>query len=165
MATPVAAIRLGLDLPATMNVNTTYSFTAAVNIEANESVPLTSLRLDINGPTPAWVVFNIDGTINSQSGAFVSIVQLAAPDFGWGNGFAQGFGYKPDTGFGNYTETFGYGYGYGYSYDPISVSGGYGYGLGFRHSILFGYGYAGGFEWSSNYTNTSRKIFYRIKMQ
>jgi hypothetical protein len=104
-----------------MYTGTSYSFYAQVDINTNEAIPITKLRLDISGPTSAWVEFSVDGSITSQSGHFTSITQVVSPFYGQGYGYGYGYGYDPSTGYGfitwgsyGYTD-YGYGYGYGYS--------------------------------------------------
>ena len=65
-ASPVKAVETTLvDLPSTMSRGSTYSFYAQVDINANEAIPITNLRLDINGPSPIWVEFDAAGNITS----------------------------------------------------------------------------------------------------
>ncbi len=117
-ASPVKAVEVSLpNLPSTMYTSSSYSFYAQVDINTNESIPATSFRLDITGPTSAFVVFNLDGTITSQSGHFTSVTQVVSPYYGYSYRFGYGYGYQPPpTGYRYFTHSWGYGYGYGYGY-------------------------------------------------
>ncbi len=116
-ASPVKAVEVSLPtLPSTMYTSSLYSFYAQVDINTNESIPATSFRLDITGPTSAFVVFNLGGTITSQSSHFVSVTPVVVPYYGYSYGYGFGYGYQPPGGYGYFTHSWGYGYGYGYGY-------------------------------------------------
>ncbi|MBM2831520.1 MAG: hypothetical protein HW414_572 [Dehalococcoidia bacterium] len=100
------------DFPTAVTRGTSITFTAQVDINTNELIPIVDLRVDITGPSPAFAVFNLDGAITSQSGHFVSIVPQVLPQFGFGYRSGTGFGSKNSV-TGNHTFLFGYGYGYG----------------------------------------------------
>ncbi|MFC1979502.1 CARDB domain-containing protein [Chloroflexota bacterium] len=113
-AAPVKAVDVTLpNLPSSIYSGYLYNFYAQVDIDANEKIPMTSIRLDLSGPTPAWVVFNVIGTIISQSGHFVSIVPVASPFYGYGYRYGGGYSFQPNMGYGYFNHSWGYGYGYG----------------------------------------------------
>ncbi len=115
---PVKAVEATLpDLPTAMYSNSTYTFYAQVDINTNEAIPITKLRLDISGPTPAWVEFNADGSIISKSGHFQNITPVIIPYYDYNYRYGYGYGYQPPMGYGFFSHSWGYGYGYGYGYD------------------------------------------------
>ena len=66
---PVNAVSLSIvDFPYTMTQSDNDSFTSQITIDANERIPVDSIRLDLTGPTDGYVVFNTNGAITSQSG-------------------------------------------------------------------------------------------------
>jgi len=114
---PVKAVDVSLpNLPSVMYSGTTYSFYAQVDINSNEQIPITNFRLDITGPTTVYAVFNVNGTITSQSGQFVSITPVVVPYYDYSFGYGYGYGYKPSLGYSSFSHSWGYGYGYGYGY-------------------------------------------------
>lgn len=123
-ASPAQAVNITLPgLPTTMYYGNPYSFYAQVDIGMTEQLPITNLRLDISGPTPAYVIFNVDGTITAQSTHFASITSVVTPYFGYSEGYGYGYGYQPHSppyGYGYFSHWWGYlyshGYGYGYGY-------------------------------------------------
>ncbi len=117
IASPAHAVNVTLpDLPTTMYSGYPYPFYAQVDINTNEQIPITNLRLDISGPTPAYAIFNVDGTITAQSTHFASLTPVVTPYYGYGYGYAYGYGYQPPYGYGYFSHSWGYGYGYGYGY-------------------------------------------------
>ena len=116
-ASPVKSVDVTLpDLPTTMYTGHLYSFYAQVDINTNESIPIINLKLDIAGPTPAWVEFNANGTITNQSGHFVSVIPVGSSYYGYGYRYGSGYGYQPPGGYRYFEHWWGYGYGYGYGY-------------------------------------------------
>ena len=92
---PVNAVSLSIvDFPYTMTQSDNDSFTSQITIDANERIPVDSIRLDLMGPTDAYAVFNTDGAITSQSGQFVSVVPQGTPNYNFGSLSASGYGYS-----------------------------------------------------------------------
>jgi len=99
-----------------------YSFYAQIDIGPNEQLPITNLRLDMFGATPAYAIFSVDGTITAQSGHFDIITPVVAPYFGYGYGYGSGYGYQPPGGYGFFSHVWGYLYSHGYGYHLLSTS-------------------------------------------
>jgi len=92
---PVKAVSVNLvNLPSTMTASSNYTFTSQVTINANENIPIDSIRLDLTGPTNAYAVFNPDGTITGQSDQFVSVVQQGTPSYSEGSRSGYGYGFS-----------------------------------------------------------------------
>ena len=123
---PAQAFVLGL----TSDVDTAKQpekivFTASIDINANENLPIDELVLGLNGPEDVYCTFSIEGhKINNLGNcAGINIKKIAGPSINEGYGY--GYGYDNSN---NAWERFGYGYGYNL---------GYGYGYGYQ----YGYGY------------------------
>ena len=117
-ASPARAVEVTMTVPSTMVVNRTYTFDAQVDINTNEAIPVTSLRIDITGPTAVYAVFNVAGTITDQSAGenFSSITAVIQPYFGSSSRYGYGYGYRSVAGYGYFQYSGGYGLGYGYGY-------------------------------------------------
>lgn len=116
---PVKAVDVTLpDLPSIMYRGYLHTFYAQVDINSNEQLPVTNLRIDITGGsgTTTYAVFNIDGSITEQSGHFYSITRVVSPYYSYGYRYGYGYGYQPTSGYGYFSQSWGYGYGYGYGY-------------------------------------------------
>lgn len=98
------------NLSSSMCLGRTYVFYVQVDIESDEHVPITNLRLDISGPTSTFAEFDVDGTITANEGYVQSITPLSTPNYDYGYGYASGYGYY--GGYGDFDYTWGYGYGY-----------------------------------------------------
>jgi len=113
-----------------MNAGSLNGFYAQVNIKSGESIPISNFRFDVTGPSNAYVVFRVDGSIIRSSGHF-TISRVVSPYFASTYGYAYGYGYQPYYG----GSWHGYGYfehewGYGYYYPDYGTGWGYGYGKG-----------------------------------
>jgi len=116
-ASPVKAVEVSIQsMPSTFSQHTANAFFAQVKVNLNESIPISGLRIDIDGPTPIFAIFDINGTITSQSGQFVGITPVSVPYYGYGYRYGSGYGYQPPTGYSSFESWWGYGYGYGYGY-------------------------------------------------
>jgi len=115
---PVKAVTPSIpDLPTVMYTGHTYSFYVQVDIDTHEEIPVESLRLNISGPSPAWVVFNTAGAITSQSSASFGVTIVTPAKYGYGYRYGYGYGYQPPpTGYRYFSHWWGWGYGYGYGY-------------------------------------------------
>ncbi len=116
---PVKAVSTTItSLPTTMYTGGQHSFYVQVDTAANEAIPILSLKVEIAGPTTAYAIFNVQGTITSQSGHFARVSRTVAPYWGYGLLRAYGYGYQPPPlAYREFLHNWGYGYGYGYGYD------------------------------------------------
>jgi transcriptional regulator with XRE-family HTH domain len=113
-STPAAAVNMQLiNLPALMTTGTSYTFTAQVNIDSDERIPISNLSLALTGPTAGNVIFDPNGSISSQSPANLinSIIPQGTPTYNQGFGYGYGLGYG-NAGSGYYGSKWDYGYGY-----------------------------------------------------
>jgi len=116
--TPVKAVELTIpSLPLLMYPGQVYGFFAQVDINTDEQIPINSMRLNINGPTPGWVEFAVDGNITASSDDIFSITPVIQPEYQYGYRYAYGYGYQPPPAeYRYFSHYWGYGYGYGYGY-------------------------------------------------
>jgi hypothetical protein len=117
---PAQAFILSLDAEADSDGDFIFdkgkkvAFTATLDIESGENLPVDELRLVLDGPVKKICVFDITG--KSKSGVNdechgINIKKIPLPkidnEYGYGNG---------DYGYGNGDYGYGYGYNFGYGY-------------------------------------------------
>ncbi|MFC2067356.1 helix-turn-helix domain-containing protein [Chloroflexota bacterium] len=142
--TPARAITIAIDNPSNATVGTVYNFTATVNVQDTDLLPITLVDLKIDHPvdrdnpsvtyshlplsaadspkTYTGLASSVDGYITTLSGDITAAGQLTVSAT-FGSNWAYGTGTR-------------YGYGYGYSSEhwetinPLGTGYGYGYGYG-----------------------------------
>lgn len=129
LAGPASAVEMKIEASKTNpNEGEDITFTAQMDIEDNERVPVNTLEVvvyDSSGNEQSSCEFypngnKVSGSCDSDFGIITPVntgVDYQNPSAGFG----YGYGYDSSSGFGYYNQTFGYGYGYGYGYS-ISAS-------------------------------------------
>ncbi len=105
---PAQAIQLSANVPASGSTNNQVTMQAYLNIETGENVPLQRVHVRIEGPSPTFCVFELDGTpVEGCEKLKVLSYESSAP-YTPGNLSAEGWNGKKEL-----ATNFGFGYGYG----------------------------------------------------
>lgn len=128
-------LALTLDNPSPTQ-GSIITFTAQVNVELGDILPIEFLTLTLSGPETQVCEFLPDGNIVGSCKGVISITHSAQSDYN----FSYGYGYG-----------YGQGYNFGYGYNPVHYSN-----LSYNRSLSYGYSY--------NYTDKPNKLIYTITL-